>query len=105
MIRSKSGQRLIGAGILAASLGFCYWEWQTVQTEGYYHKAAVFFAAFAVFGLGAMLFPLDFEKLKAEHGVDKPENFSHYPLEWKVMFVAALAAALGFWYWLAHGGV
>lgn len=98
MIESKIGQRLVGLLSLALGGGFTAWSWYTALHEGYYYrKAVVFFPFFAVLGLGMLLFPIDMDRLRAEHGVDKPQKLAHYPLAWKVLFVVGLAASLGNW--------
>ncbi|HLN26564.1 MAG TPA: hypothetical protein VK395_02400 [Gemmataceae bacterium] len=103
MIRSNLGQRLIGLLAFAGGLGLTGWVWHTALTEGeYYRKAAALPPLLAVFGLGLLLFPIDVEKLKAEHGVEKFESWHQMPLEWKVLLFVALAAALGNWYAIAQ---
>ncbi len=103
MIESKIGQRLVGLFLLAVGLGFTAWSWHTALNEGhYYSKAVALFPVFAVTGLGLLLFPIDVNRLRAEHGVDKPQSFAHYPLAWKVLFVVALAAGLGNWLAIAQ---
>jgi hypothetical protein len=103
VIESKSGQRLAGVVFLAGGVGFTIWSWHDALTEGYYYpRMAAFFPAFAVVGLGMVLFLIDRDCLRAEHGVDRPRSLAHYPLEWKILFVVALAAGLGNWYLLAQ---
>jgi hypothetical protein len=103
MIESKIGQRLVGVFMLALGAGFTAWSWHTALTEGYYYEAAVaLFPAFAVIGVGMILFPIDVARLRAEHGVDKPQSLAHYPPVWKVLMVVALAVALGNWYAIAR---
>jgi hypothetical protein len=98
MIESKIGQRLLGLALLALGSGFTAWSWYTALNEGYYHRKAVaLYPVFAVAGLGLLLFPLDMERLRAEHGVEKPQKLAHYPLVWKVLVVVALLAGLGNW--------
>ena len=98
MIESKIGQRLVGLLLLAVGGGFTVWSWYTALTAGYYYRNAVaFFPAFAVIGLGLLLFPLDVERLRAEHGVERPKKLAHYPPAWKVLFFAAVLAGLGNW--------
>jgi hypothetical protein len=98
MLQSKIGQRLLGLLLLVLGGGFTVWSWYTALTEGYYYRKAVaLFPAFAVLGLGMILFPIDIERLRAEHGVDKPEKFAHYPPAWKVTVFVAVLAGLGNW--------
>jgi hypothetical protein len=98
VIESKWGQRLVGLLLFILGIGFSAWSWYTALTEGSYHREAVAtFPVFAVVGLGLLFFPLDMEKIRAEHGVDKPRQFSHYPTAWKVLFFVALAAGLVNW--------
>jgi hypothetical protein len=102
VIKSKAGQRLMGVFLIALGAGGTIWVWHTALTEGYYQLiAAPIFPAFLVFGLGALLFPIDVEKLKAEHGVEKIENFRQFPPVWRGVMVAALVAGFGNWFALA----
>ncbi|HEX5271683.1 MAG TPA: hypothetical protein VFW33_14395 [Gemmataceae bacterium] len=97
-LQTKGGQRVVGLLLFALGGGATAWSWYTALTAGYYYrKAVVAFPAFAVAGLGLLLFPIDADKLWAEHGVDRPQKFAHYPLSWKVLFVLALLAAVGNW--------
>jgi hypothetical protein len=99
MIKSKGGQRVAGLFFLALGGGITAWLWYTALNEGYYYvKAAALFPAFAVLGLFMMLFPLDFDRLYAEHGVDKPDKLAHYPLSWKLGLVVAILAGLANWW-------
>jgi hypothetical protein len=103
MVRSKAGQRRFGVVMVLVAGGFTAWIWHTALTEGYYYrKAAAIFPAFAVIGLGMLLFPIDMDRLKAEHGVDKVESMSQLPPVWWGVLVAAVAAGLGNWYALAQ---
>jgi hypothetical protein len=102
MIKSKIGQRIAGVFFMALGSGFTAWSWHTAINEGYYYAKAAFFPAFAVVGLGMFLFPMDMEKLEAEHGVDKPTSLAHYPLRWKLIMVLALLAGFGNWWAISH---
>jgi hypothetical protein len=98
VIQSKLGQRLLGVFLLLLGGGCTVGCWYTALTEGYYYRNAVaFFPVFAVVGLGLLFCPIDMEQLRAEHGVDRPQQFAHYPIVWKVLFFVALAAGLGNW--------
>ena len=73
--------------------------WYAALTEGYYYpKLVAIGPVIAVISLCMVVFPMDTEKFRAEHGVDKPQKMAHYPAEWKVAFVLAMAAGLGNWY-------
>ena len=96
MFRSKLGQRLGGLILLAMGGGLTVWVWHTALTEGYYYgKAAFLFPCLAVFGLAGILFPIDVDKFRAEHGVEQATSFRQFPAAWKVVFVLALAAGFG----------
>jgi hypothetical protein len=98
VIESKTGQRLVGLFLLALGGGFTAWTWYTALNEGYYYeKAAGIFPIAAVGGLGLLLFPMDMTKFRAEHGVDKPTTWAHYPPAWKALFVVAVLAGVGNW--------
>ena len=98
MIESKIGQRIVGVVLfLFGSVG-TVWTWYEALQEGYYYpKVVALLPVFAVCGLGMLLFPLDFDRLRAEHGVDKPSKFAHYPPVWKLIGFVALVAGLGNW--------
>jgi hypothetical protein len=96
-------QRLGGLLFLAIGGAGMAWVWHDALTEGqYYLKMALLFPALAVLGLGMILFPVDMDRLKAEHGVERIEHFGQYPMVWKVLFVLALAASAANWYALSH---
>jgi hypothetical protein len=96
MIKSKIGQRLVGLGVLAICAGFMAWSWHTAMNEGNFNrKAAIMFPAFAVIGLGMILFPIDVDRFRAERGVEKPESFAHLPRLWKLITVLAIATGFG----------
>src|SRR5262245_5665566 len=103
MIESKLGQRLMGVFLVGVGGWFSIWELNTARNEGHYHNAAILFPAAVVCGIGIILFPIDVERLKEEHGVEelKP-TFSQLPVEHKVFGILAVAAALGYWYLLAN---
>ena len=103
MVKSKTGQRFGGLFLFAVGVGFTLWSWHTLLTENYYYpKVAALFPAIAVCGLCVFIFPLNYDRLHAEHGVDKPTKFVHYPLEWKLFFFLALAAGLINWFAISH---
>jgi hypothetical protein len=98
-IESKLGQRLFGLVMLILSAGLTVWCWYTVLTEGSYLEPESILASpgLAVIGLGMVIFPLDMQKLRAQHDVDWPRKLAHYPLGWKVLILVALVIALGNW--------
>lgn len=99
LIESKLGQRLGGLFFLILGSGFTVWSWYTALNEGYYYRKAVaVFPGIAVIGLGMLFYPIDMEQFRATYGVDRPNQFAHYPIEWKVLFFVALAAGLGNWF-------
>jgi hypothetical protein len=65
-------------------------------------QGSIHLSGFFVLGLGMILFPIDVDKLRAEHGVEKVQSFGQLPPAWKVVLVAALAAGFGIWYAIAH---
>jgi len=103
MIRSAFGQRAVGLILVT----ICVWstvdEWKSAIYEGFYHpKYSVLFPCLAVAGLGLLLFPMDYERLKAEHGVDRPQSFWHLTPLWQIWLFLAIIVALGNWYAIAH---
>ena len=98
MIESKTGQRLMGLLLIVGGAGFTGWMWNTALNEGRYNPFAfAIVPLIAVAGLGMLLFPMDVARLRAEHGVDKPQKLAHYPPAWKATFVVALLAGVGNW--------
>ena len=103
MIPSQIGQRLVGLGVMALCGWFTVQSWYTALTEGYYYRKAVaLLPAFAVLGMGMMLFPVDRERLRAERGADKPLTIADYPLSWKILAGVAVAAGVANWAAIAH---
>jgi hypothetical protein len=103
VIRSKLGQRIMGALALLVGSSGTFWTWRTAITEGYYYTGwAVFFPLFAVVGLGLVLLPIDMEKQQAEYGDLTRQGFNQLPLDWKIHMGVAVVAALGNWFlcWL-----
>jgi hypothetical protein len=93
---SQLGQRLIGLLLLAGSIGFTIWVWNLAAKDGdYYESAAAIFPALAIIGLGLLIFPIDKQALRKKYGTDKIERWHMAPLEWKVLFVGAIACGLG----------
>jgi hypothetical protein len=99
MIESKLGQRIVGVILFLAAVGGTVGMWYAALAEGYYYpKLVAIGPMIAIMSLCMVAFPMDFAKLRAEHGVDKPEKMAHYPAVWKAAFVLAVAAGLGNWY-------
>jgi hypothetical protein len=89
--------------MMALGGGFTGWSWHTALTEDTYYRKVVFlFPCFLVIGLGALLFPIDVERLRAEYGVEKIERFRQLPLVWKVLTFVAPFAGLANWWAIAH---
>jgi hypothetical protein len=103
MIRSQAGQRVLGLVFLIGGAFGTWWVWDVALTQGYYYtKFAILPPALGVAGLGILLFPIDYEWLMSEHGVDQPRSFHHYPLPLKIFLVLALVAGGLNWYLLSH---
>lgn len=95
MIESKAGQRLIGLVLIALGAALTAWTWHSALTEGSYYPAlAMLGPMLAVCGPALIVFPLDYERFRAEHGVSKPEKWEHYPTAWKAVLVLATVAGL-----------
>jgi hypothetical protein len=102
-MKSKLGQRLVGVFLLLLGGGFTAYEWHTFLADHTYdRKAAAVFPAFAVAGLGALLFPVDMAEMKAKYGLEKIEKLSELPPVWWVIVGLAVAAGLGNWFALAN---
>ena len=95
MLTSKMNQRLLGLVFLIVFGGATAYCWYTALTESWYSAYVVVLPFFAVLGLGVLVFPLDKDQLRAEHGVDKPEKWAHYPRTWKLMVVVAIMVCVG----------
>ena len=96
MIGSKMGQRVTGLFVLALGCGFTAWAWFSALHDGHSRpKTAAAFSFMAVAGLTTFLFPIDRERLRAEHGVDSPQTWAHCPLAWKLLLILALLASFG----------
>lgn len=81
MFQSKIGRRLLGLVLLSLGSGVTVWSWYTALNEGYYYtKAVTVFPAFAVLGIGMLLFPIYVEKPGAEHGLEEPAELEHFLL-------------------------
>ena len=95
MIRSQSGQRAMGIVMLLASLALMAYGWSYALDHG---RVFILWLmappAFAVLGLGLVLFPMDVERLQREHGVDRVQSWAHLPTAWRVLLVFAAVAAL-----------
>jgi hypothetical protein len=100
MIESKVGQRIGGTILFILGAGATAWTWHSALTEGeYYPKVAMLGPAFAVVAIGMIVFPMDMEQLRLEHGVPKPDKlrFAHFPLIWKAITVVAVIAGVVDW--------
>ena len=92
MITSKPAQRLFGMLLLAYCGGCVVWDWHEALHNGDRGNIELngLSAGLAVGGLGMILFPIDWEKLREEQGVVKVSRFAHMPGEWKVLFILAV---------------
>src|SRR5258708_1764903 len=92
---SKGRQRFTGLGLIVVGVVGTVWEWYSLVEYGYNYTISAFICPFAiVLGFCVLVFPFDVDKLRAEHGVDRPEKWVHYPLAWKLTIVAATVAGL-----------
>jgi hypothetical protein len=77
-------------------------EWYSTQVSYYPPKAALLFPVFALGGAALLLFPFDYDRLQAEHGVDQVEHFGHMPLAWKLWSLVMIAASIANWCAMAN---
>lgn len=104
MISSQQGQRFVGLGILVVSLATLAYTWRyALSHEQIFVLWIVAPPALAVFSLGIVLFPMDVEKLKREHGVERVQSWSQMPWAWRGTLVLAGAAALANRYLMTGG--
>ena len=95
MIRSQSGQRVMGALMMLASLALTVIGWSYAQEHGRVYTLWLLAPpAFAVLGLGLLAFPMDTERLQREHGVDRVQSWAQLPLVWRVLVGLGAVAAL-----------
>src|SRR5579862_6676142 len=84
MRRSEIWQIVVGAFFVVVAGGCTAWSWYLALHDGViYPKMATLFPGFAVLGLGFCLFPVDVDKMRAEHG-DPPYTIGQFPLIWKI---------------------
>lgn len=95
MVRSMWGQRAIGAAVCALCTTLVAWHWMHPAQQAHVLRAGLFLLpAFAVMGLGLVLFPMDVERLQREHGSDRITRWAHLSSAWRVVLFVMLAAAL-----------
>jgi hypothetical protein len=88
-------QRLVGLAFIAVGTGMTVWMWQLALTTGDYNDwAGAIFPAFAVLGLGMLLFPIDRRELQEKFGTDKIESLNQLSPVWIGIFVLALACGV-----------
>jgi hypothetical protein len=96
---------MVGLALAVLGAVFTAGMWHTALTEHYYYrKASAIFPAFAILGLGLLVFPIDVEELRERYGVEKLERFEHYPLAWKVLMFVAIAAGIANWFAISRLG-
>jgi len=103
VIESKIGQRVVGLILVVGGGLLIAWLWSRPFTGGRAEGMAAGVMPFVVVSaLGMILFPLDVDRLRAEHGVSQLSKWRHCPTIWKVMFVFAGLAAVGNWFALSQ---
>ena len=95
MIRSQMAQRIAGVVLLAACVGLLAYTWGYAADHGRIRRLLIVVPPLVgVLSLGMILFPMDMEKLKREHGVERVQSWSHLPLVLRGLVVLAGAATL-----------
>ena len=97
MFESKAGQRVGGMILFVIGAGVTVWTWHSaLNGESFYPSIGALGTAFAAYALFMIVFPMDIELLRIEHGVPKPDKlkFRHFPLLWKIITVIALTAGM-----------
>jgi hypothetical protein len=95
VFESILGQRIVGLLLLALGAGGTAWSWYDVLHGGLYvPKQVACFPLFGVLGLALLLYPVDMQKFRDQHGVDRPTRLEHYPPSWRIMIALALTAGV-----------
>ena len=99
MIESKAVQRVFGLFMVVLGVAVMKGSWAAAlgPTPPVYPKAGVLVPFLIAAGLAMVLFPIDKERLRAEHGVDRVTALAHYPRAWRVLFVVGGLATLVNW--------
>ena len=93
-MEQRTKERLGGTLITALGAGGTVWNWQRALTEGAFSlKAAMLFPAFAVLGLGLLLFPgYRTERLARGEDISSLSGLALLTARWRFILVLALAA-------------
>jgi ABC-type Fe3+-siderophore transport system permease subunit len=94
---TRRGQQIFGLIMFAISLAATIWIWYMAFVQGYiYVYASLIFPAFAVIGLGLVLFP-DYKTERIARGEDISgmEGIQLFTTRWWAILVIALVSSLG----------
>ncbi len=93
---TKATQRVAGLLLIALGVGTTVWLWGDALEKGsFLVKLALLPPIMVTMGLAMLLFPIDKDRLLAEHGVESVTNLSHYPPAWKVLMVLGVLGGIG----------
>lgn len=95
-LRSKKNQRVVGLIIFLVNLVLTTLSGRGGLSQEFLDiGASMLFPAFAIMGIGLILFPIDPETLKAKWGVEKVENIIHVPGVWWIIIVISILCGVG----------
>ena len=96
LMQSKLAQQVIGAFMLVLCAAYVGMAWDDAIEHGAHGnpKANAFAAGMAVAGLGMVVFPIDWEQFRGEHGEARLTKFAQMSGAWKFLFVAGLAIGM-----------
>ncbi len=103
---SRRGQQIFGLIMFGASLAATIWVWWTAFSQGYFYMyPSMIFPAFAVVGVGLILFP-DYKAERRARGEDisEMEGIKLLTVRWWAILVIALVCSFANFIFLKFSG-
>ena len=96
MNATKPAQRVLGLLLFSLGVAGTVWLWSTAINDGYFYlKVAILPPILLTMGLAMLVYPIDKERLLAEHGVESVQTLAHYPPAWKGLLALGVLGGIG----------